>query len=175
MPDKSVHTSGSVRYFYLQLNRMQFIRSFLLFSTVSILCSCRGCFRNVSDAVLPSGGNPELVSYLQGTWALTSDNKIALQIKRDSVIEFYGDSATSTRNLAYVFAGTAESYFTKDSAFDFLAKDNRSLSTDEFKLVENGQASTDTTTHLLAFVSKSRLVLNTVGKFTEFKRVINDK
>jgi hypothetical protein len=86
-------------------------------------------------------------------------------------MQFNNDSLKSRRNLSYLFGGTAESYFTKDSAFDFLAESGRGLSTDEFKLIENGDSPSDATTHLLAYVSRSRLVISTHGKFAEFKRV----
>ena len=115
---------------------MRIVNFFLLFSIVLLVVGCRGCFRGVSDAVLPNGGNPELITYLQGTWVLASNEKSTIHIQRDSIIEV-NDSARSTKNLSYQFAGTAESYFTKDSAFDFSSENGRSLSTDEFKLLEN--------------------------------------
>ena len=150
---------------------MKLVKFFLLFSTLLSICSCRGCFRTVSDEILPPGGNPELIEYLQGTWVLSSNDKLVLQINRDSITTWYNDSLRSTRNLSYLFAGTAESFFTKDSAFDFSRESGRTLSSDEFRLVENGSSPGDTTTHLLAFVSKSKLVLNTHAKFEEFKKV----
>jgi hypothetical protein len=143
----------------------------LLYSTLLLILGCRGCFRTVSDGIIPSGGNPELINYLQGTWALDSNDKLTLQIKRDSIQEFYNDTLRSTRNLSYVFTGTADTYFTKDSAFDFSSESGRTLSSDDFKLVENGEKSSDTVTHLLAYVSKSRLVIDTHGKFADYKRV----
>ena len=149
---------------------MRMTKSFLLFSILLSICSCHGCFRGVSDEILPKGGNPELISYLQGSWALTIDDKSLLQIKRDSIIEFYSDTVKRAKNLSYLFAGTAESYFTKDSAFDFSSEGGRSLSTDDFKLVENGESPGDTITRLLVYVSRSILVINTKGKFAEFKR-----
>jgi hypothetical protein len=150
---------------------MKIARILVVVSILLSVCGCRGCFRTVSDAVLPSGGNPELITYLQGTWVLESNDKLALQIKRDSIFEIYNDCLRSTRNLSYVFVGTAENFFTKDSAYDFTSNSGRSLSSDEFKLVENGESSSDTITRLLAFVSKSRLTLNTHGNFADYKRV----
>ena len=145
------------------------IKSFLLFSTLLLICSCHGCFRGVSDELLPNGGNPELISYLQGKWVLSTNDKVAMVIQRDSIIES-NDSARTTKNLSYLFAGTADGYFTKDSVFDFTSQGGHGLSTDDFKLIENGDKSSDTITHLLAYVSRSRLVMTTHGKFTEFKR-----
>lgn len=150
---------------------MKLVKFFLLFSTLLSICSCRGCFRTVSDEILPSGGNPELIRYLQGTWVLSSNDKLVLLIKRDSITTLYNDSLRSTRNLSYLFAGTAESFFTKDSAFDFTSESGRTLSSDEFRLVENGSSPGDTITHLLVFVSKSTLRINTHGTFADFKKV----
>ena len=86
-------------------------------------------------------------------------------------MEFNNDSLKSRRNLSYSFGGSAESYFTKDSAFDFSFEGGRGLSTEDFKLIENGESPSDTITHMVAYVSRSRLVLNTHGKITEFKRM----
>jgi hypothetical protein len=160
-----------VCYAQRRIEHMRIARFSLVFSIPLLICGCRGCFRTVSDAIVPSGGNPELITYLQGTWVLNSNDKLALQIKRDSILEFYNDSLRSTRNLSYVFAGTAENFFTKDSAFDFTSNSGRSLSSDEFKLVENGESSSDTVTRLLAYVSKSRLTINSHGNFGDYKRV----
>ena len=150
---------------------MKLVKFFLLLSTLLSICGCRGCFRTISDEILPPGGNPELIKYLQGTWVLSSNDKLVLQIKRDSITTWYNDSLKSTRNLSYLFAGTAESFFTKDSTFDFLSESGRTLSSDEFRLVENGSSPGDTLTHLLAFVSKSALRINTHGTFSDFKKV----
>jgi hypothetical protein len=146
-------------------------KSFLLFALLVSTCSCHGCFRGVSDELLPNGGNPELISYLQGTWAFTDNEKSVIQIKRDTIMEFNNDSLKSRRNLSYSFGGIAESYFTKDSAFDFSSERGPGLSTEDFKLVENGESPSDTMSHLLAYVSRSRLVFNTRGKISEFKRM----
>lgn len=159
-----------VRKCYPILYNMRIIKSCLLFLILLPICSCRGCFRNVSDSVIPSGGNPELISYLQGTWVLSANEKSVVQIKRDSITHFYNDSLKSAMNLSYVFAGTAESYYTKDSAFDFSSENGQALLTDEFKLIENGENPGDTISHFIAYVSKSRLVINTHGKFADFKR-----
>lgn len=146
------------------------MKSFLQFSILFSICSCRGCFRKVSDEILPSGGNPELIRYLQGTWVLSANDKIMLQINRDSITGYYNDSLRSSRNLSYLFAGIAEKYLTRDSAFDFSSDSGHTLITDEFKLIENGQSATDTITHLLAYVSKSRLTIRTNGEFADYKK-----
>lgn len=131
---------------------------------------CRGCFRTVAGELLPHGRNPELINYLQGTWVLTSNQQSTLQIKRDSIIQFVNDSVKNFKNLAYLFSGNADDYFTKDNTFDFWSDSGRTLSSHEFKLIENGNGS-DTITHFLAYVSKTKLIISTYGKFEEYNRV----
>jgi len=114
--------------------------------------------------------NPELISYLQGDWALANNGKFIFRIKRDSIIKINNDSIRSANNLYYLFNGAANRYFTKDSAFDFHSASG-GLSTNDFKLVEVDKNSNDTIIHELAYVSKSRIDLSSLGKSITLDRV----
>jgi hypothetical protein len=70
----------------------------------------------ISEEMLLPDQNPELVTYLQGDWSVTQDNKSIIQIKRDSIIKIYNDTIRSVNTLYYVFSGAASKYFTKENS-----------------------------------------------------------
>ena len=124
-----------------------------------------------SEEIALPDQNPELVTYLQGDWAVTEDPKSIFRIKRDTIAEFYNDTLRSTHNLYYIFGAAASKYFTNDSSFSFSSPDKETLSTFDFKLKEVDNNSTNTTWDTLIYVSRSRLDMNFRGNRISFNRV----
>jgi hypothetical protein len=150
---------------------MRIITIFLFHSFLLPIVGCRGCLNRISEEIILPDQNPELINYLQGNWALTNDGKFIFRIKRDSLITIYNDSIRSANSLHYLFDGAASRYFTKDTSFDFYSANGLDLSTNDFKLVEVDKNSNDTILHILAYVSKSRIDMNSTGKFISLSRI----
>ncbi|MBC7868435.1 MAG: hypothetical protein H7X88_12945 [Gloeobacteraceae cyanobacterium ES-bin-316] len=115
--------------------------------------------------------NPELVTYLQGDWAITEDPKSVLRINRDLIMKIYNDTIRGTNSLYYLFTGAASKYFTKDSSFAFSSPGEHSLTTYEFRLKETNNNSTDIVWDTLVYVSKSKLNMISRGKTINLNRV----
>jgi hypothetical protein len=150
------------------------MRVLIILLIVSIVLSIfyfKGSFKRLSDELLQPDQNPELVSYLQGDWALSNDKKSVLRIKRDSLVEFYNDTVRSANSLYYIFNRQASKYFTKDSSFAFSTLGGSDLSTNDFKLREINRSLNDTTLHTLVYVSRSRVDMISHGKTFSFNRV----
>jgi len=124
-----------------------------------------------SEEISMADQNPELVTYLQGDWAVTEDPKSVFRIKRDTIEEFYNDTLRSAHNLYYFFDASASKYFTNDSSFSFSSPDKGSLGTFDFKLKEVNNNSTNTTWDTLIYVSRSRLDMIFRGNRISFSRV----
>jgi hypothetical protein len=125
----------------------------------------------ISEEMLLPDQNPELVTYLQGDWSVTQDNKSIIQIKRDSIIKIYNDTIRSVNTLYYVFSGAASKYFTKESSFVFSSVGEHSLTTYDFKLKEVNNNLPAIEWDTLVYVSKSRLDMISRGNIISFSRV----
>jgi hypothetical protein len=128
----------------------------------------RGYFtRIIGESLLPDE-NPQLVSSLQGSWALAEDHSHVFQIKRDSLVELFRDSIKDVKSLRYQFSGQASNYFAMDSTFDF---SHGQKPTDDFKLIVTGKRTGDTAIQLLRYVSKSQIRMDVDGKLITLNRV----
>ena len=144
---------------------------FIIICIVVTIFYFSGSFKKFSEELFLPDQNPQLVSYLQGDWALASNEKYIMRIKRDSLIEIYDDTVRSTNSLSYIFSGAASKYFTKDSSFDFSSLGHNNLNSYDFKLKEVGNNSHDTTVHMLVYVSRLRVDMISQGSTLNFNRV----
>ena len=123
----------------------------------------------LQEALLPDQ-NPELVTYLQGDWAVANDGKAGCSIKRDSLVKTYNGFTTNVSSLYYVFNGAASKYFKGDSSFDFSLPTQPGLSTFEFRLKEVSARLKDIEWDTLVYVSQSRLDMLSHGKVVSLRR-----
>jgi len=124
----------------------------------------------VEEASLPDQ-NPELVTYLQGDWAVMDDAGSIVRIKKDSMIKIYDDTIRSVNILSYVFNGAASKYFINDSSFAFGMPGKNNIGAYDFKLKEINNKSLDTTWDTVLYVSRSRLDMMKGGRTIKFRRV----
>jgi len=150
---------------------MKSVIIFLIVSLILLTVYFRKDIIRFSEETSLPDQNPELVTYLQGDWAVTKDPKSVFRIKRDTISEFYNDTLRSAHNLYYVFSGAASKYFTNDSSFSFSSPNKQSLSTYDFKLKEVNNNMTIISWDTLIYVSRSRMDMILNGKRISVNRV----
>jgi hypothetical protein len=143
----------------------------LITSLILLIVYFRKDLKQFSGELLLPDMNPELITYLQGDWAMSEDAKSVVRIKRDSIIEIRNDTVRGVNTLRYLFKEAASKYFTIDSSFVFTSPDKDSLSTYGFRLREINNKSMDTVWHTLISISRSKLDMISGGRTISYNRV----